>query len=116
MPYIKLQTSVSLSEDKRKQLIASLSKILTESIGKPERYVMAAVEDAMPIMMAGKYGEAAFADVKSIGGLNSKVNTQITRQLCALLEDLLEISPNRIYVNFTNISAGDWGWNSDTFG
>jgi phenylpyruvate tautomerase PptA (4-oxalocrotonate tautomerase family) len=116
MPLIKLQMTISLNEDKRKALLASLSKILTESIGKPEQYVMATIEPEVTMMMAGKYGDAAFAEVKSIGGLTAKVNTQIARKLCALLEESLGISPNRIYLNFTNISASDWGWNGDTFG
>jgi phenylpyruvate tautomerase len=116
MPLIKLQTSVSVAEDKRKALLASLSRILTESIGKPEQYVMATVEESVPIVMSGQYEAAAFADVRSIGGLNTQVNAQIARKVCALLEQSLGISPNRVYLNFTDVRAGDWGWNAATFG
>ena len=66
--------------------------------------------------MSGKAGEAAFADVRSIGGLNSQVNRDISSRLCMLLRDVLGIAPERIYLNFTDVPAGNWGWNGDTFG
>ena len=116
MPLIKLQTSVSVPDAKRQPLLASLSKILTESIGKPEQYVMAIVQDGAPIMMSGKPGDAAFAEVKSIGGLSAKVNAQIARKLCTLLDESLGIPGNRVYISFADVSASDWGWNGDTFG
>jgi phenylpyruvate tautomerase len=115
MPLIKLQTSVSLAEDKHQELLTSLSRILTESIGKPEQYVMATI-DTVAMIMSGKAGGAAYAEVRSIGGLNAKVNTQIARKLCALLEESLGIPPNRTYIHFMEVAASDWGWNGGTFG
>jgi phenylpyruvate tautomerase PptA (4-oxalocrotonate tautomerase family) len=26
------------------------------------------------------------------------------------------VPPDRIYLNFTDVPAGNWGWNGDTFG
>jgi phenylpyruvate tautomerase PptA (4-oxalocrotonate tautomerase family) len=40
MPLLKLETTVVLSEDKRQALLASLSKTVAETIGKPQQYVM----------------------------------------------------------------------------
>ena len=115
MPLIKLQTSVPLSDDIHKELLAAMSKIIAESIGKPEQYVMAAIETG-PIMMSGQQTSAAFADVRSIGGLNGVVNNRICRELCSLLNESLGISPNKVYISFTDVSAGNWGWNGKTFG
>jgi hypothetical protein len=28
----------------------------------------------------------------------------------------LGISPDRVYLNFTGVDAGNWGWNWSTFG
>ena len=42
MPLLKLETTVVLSEDKRQALLASLSKTVAETIGKPQQYVMVA--------------------------------------------------------------------------
>lgn len=115
MPLIKLQTSIPLSDEKKEELLASMSKIIAESIGKPEQYVMAAIE-AGSIMMSGKQGDAAFADVRSIGGLNNNVNNKISQKLCSLLDESFGIPANRVYINFTDVSADNWGWNSNTFG
>src|ERR1019366_9684727 len=67
MPLLKLDTTVVLSDDKRKALFASLSKIMAETIGKPEQYVMVTIGSAA-ILMSGKPGDAAWGDGRSIGG------------------------------------------------
>lgn len=73
MPLLKLETTVVLSEDKRKALLVSLSKAVTETIGKPEQYVMVTASQAA-MVMSGKPGDAAFVDIRSIGGLSDDVN------------------------------------------
>jgi len=66
--------------------------------------------------MSGKPGEAAFVDVRSIGGLNDDVNRQLAQKICSLLKDSLGVPLDRVYLNFTEVAAGNWGWNGDTFG
>ena len=41
MPLLKLETNVALSEEKKKSLLPALSKIVAETLGKPEDYVVA---------------------------------------------------------------------------
>ena len=115
MPLLKLETSVAISEDKRKALLASLSKAVAETIGKPEQYVMVTVGQAA-MLMSGKPGDAALVDIRSIGGLTSEVNRKLSQQVCKLLSDSLGVAPDRIYLNFTDVEAGNWGWNGSTFG
>jgi phenylpyruvate tautomerase len=115
MPLLKLETTVVLSEDKQKSLLASLSKAVAGTIGKPEQYVMVNVGQAA-ILMSGKPGDAAFVDIRSIGGLTDGVNRKLTQQVCQLLHDSLGVPPDRVYVNFTDVDAGNWGWNGSTFG
>ena len=115
MPLMKLKISLSLSDEKRKDLLAAMSKIVAEGIGKPERYVMVTIEETS-IILAGEYGDAAYAEIKSIGGLNREVNRKISKKFCELLDESLGISSDRIYINFIDVSASNWGWNGDTFG
>ncbi len=115
MPLLKLETSVALSEEKRKALLASLSKALAGATGKPEQYVMVTANQAA-MLMSGKPGDAAFVDIRSIGGLTSEVNRKLSQQVCKLLNDSLGIDPDRIYLNFADVQAGNWGWNASTFG
>ena len=115
MPLLKLETTVVLSDDKRKALLASLSSIVAETIGKPEQYVMVVVSPAA-IIMSGKAGDAAFADIRSIGGLGGEVNRQLSQEVCRVLKETLGVPSDRVYLNFTEVEAGDWGWNGSTFG
>jgi phenylpyruvate tautomerase PptA (4-oxalocrotonate tautomerase family) len=115
MPLLKLETAVVLPEEKRKALLAALSKTVAETIGKPEQYVMVTVSQAA-MLMAGNPGDAAFVDIRSIGGLTSDVNRKLSQKVCKLLNDSLGIPENRVYLNFTDVEASNWGWNGSTFG
>ena len=115
MPLLKLETTVALTEDKGKALLASLSKTVAEVIGKPQQYVMVTASHAA-IQMSGSLGDAAFVDIRSIGGLTGDLNRKLSQKVCQLLHDSLGIPPNRIYLNFTDVKASHWGWNGSTFG
>jgi phenylpyruvate tautomerase len=115
MPLLKLETTVALTDDKRKPLLASLSRALAETTGKPEGYVMITASHA-DILMSGKPGDAAFVDIRGIGGLSGEVNRRLSERLCHLLHESLGVPPDRIYLNFTEINAGNWGWKGNTFG
>ena len=115
MPLLKLETTVALSEDKRKALLTSLSKAVAETMGKPEQYVMVAIGQAA-MLMSGNPGAAAFVDIRGIGGLTNDVNRRLSREVCKLLNDSLGVPENRVYLNFTDVAADNWGWNGSTFG
>ena len=115
MPLLKLETTVVLTDDKRQALLASLSQILAETTGKPEQYVMVTASQ-VAMQMAGKPGDAAFADVRGIGGLSGDVNRRLSQKLCRLLNESLGVPQNRIYLNFTELEASNWGWQGNTFG
>ncbi len=115
MPLLKLETTVPLPEEKGKPLVAALSKAVAGTLGKPEQYVMVTASQSA-MLMSGQSGDAAFVDIRSIGGLNGETNRKLSQQVCKLLKDSLEIAPDRVYLNFTDIDAGNWGWNGSTFG
>src|SRR5208282_2705808 len=115
MPLLKLETTVALSQERREALLASLSEIVAETIGKPQQYVMVTASQAA-MQMSGSAGDAAFVDVRSIGGLTGAVNRTLSQKVCQLLHDSLGIPPDRIYLNFTDVKATHWGWNGNTFG
>ncbi len=56
MPLLKLETTVPLSEEKGKPLLAALSKAVASATGKPEQYVMVTVTQSA-MLMSGKAGE-----------------------------------------------------------
>ena len=115
MPLLKLETTVVLSEENRQALLASLSKIVADTIGKPQQYVMVSACQAA-MQMSGTPGDAAFVDVRSIGGMTDDVNRKLSRKISELLNGSLKIPLNRIYLNFSDVKSTHWGWNGGTFG
>jgi phenylpyruvate tautomerase PptA (4-oxalocrotonate tautomerase family) len=115
MPLLKLETTVLLTEEKERPLLAALSKAVAGTIGKPEQYVMITVCHST-MLMSAKPGDAAFVDIRSIGGLNAETNRRLSQQICKLLKDSLGMAPERVYLNFNDVDSGNWGWNGSTFG
>jgi len=114
MPLLKLETTVALSDEKQKALLASLSKIVAETIGKPEQYVMITASQT-DILMGGRPGEAAFVQVRSIGGLEGGIPKLLSKRICALLNEAAGIPQERVYLNFTDVQDAHWGWKGSTF-
>jgi phenylpyruvate tautomerase PptA (4-oxalocrotonate tautomerase family) len=115
MPCLRIDTSVSVPESKQAELLAALSKAVAGGIGKPELYVMVGLHTSA-MLMSGQGGPAAFADLRSIGGLGGDVPRRLTATLCNLLQTHLAIPPERVFICFTDVSGRNWGWNGETLG
>jgi phenylpyruvate tautomerase len=115
MPLVSLQTNRPITEEQSNELLAGISKAAAQAIGKPEAYVMVILQHS-PAMMAGTKQDCAFVEVRSIGGLTAEVNKQLSASLGQLLQRSLSLEPRRIYMNFVDIPAEQWGWNLTTFG
>lgn len=115
MPFLKITSSVAIAADQREPMLAAVSKAVAEATGKPERYMMVAL-DAGSILLAGKPGPAAFVDVRAIGGLTPAVNAKIAAQVCGLLQKWLHIPGDRVYLTFIDVPGTNWGHNGSTIG
>jgi phenylpyruvate tautomerase len=115
MPLVKIETTVVPTPEKRDEVLATLSRIAAETIGKPEQYVMVTITPAA-MLMSGKSGDAAFIEIRSIGGLNGTVTTALSQKISAFLGQSLQISQDRIFLNFVEFEGGNWGWNGETLG
>jgi phenylpyruvate tautomerase len=113
MPLAKLQTSVPVKD--KEALLTKLSQAVAVATGKPEAYVMVTLDHG-EILMAGKPGPAAYLDVRGIGGWTPKVNASLSASVCDVLQQMLGIPPERVYITFTDVAATHWGWNRKTFG
>jgi phenylpyruvate tautomerase PptA (4-oxalocrotonate tautomerase family) len=114
MPLIKISLDLEISPEKRAKLHTEACRIVAAGTGKPEVYTMV-VCDAATIAMGGGTGNAIFADVRAIR-LGGNVAAQLAKELCALFESLLGVPPKRVYLNFTEVPANQWGWNGETCG
>lgn len=115
MPYLKLSTNLSISNEKKPQLLTELSQLLMKETAKPERYIMVELADGKTMLFAGNTQPLAYLECKSIGLSSSQVKA-LVKSLCQLLENSLRVPPDRIYIEFSNCPAELWGWNGSTFG
>ena len=115
MPLIQIKTNVMLPEKQREARLAPVSRLLAELTGKPESYCMVVYEHAA-MLFAGDTGAAAFVDVRGIGGLTREVNAKLSAALAQELKKSLGVSPDRLYITFTEVAASNWGWNGKLFG
>ena len=114
MPYLKIQTNLLLSKKAERNILKDASAVVAQELGKPEEFVMIAVQPDTPMLFAGTDDPVAFLELKSIG-LPAKKTKQLSRALCGLINRHLGIRPERVYVKFIDVRRGMWGWKGDTF-
>jgi phenylpyruvate tautomerase PptA (4-oxalocrotonate tautomerase family) len=114
MPYLMLQTNTRISDTDKTDLLKNLSAKVAISLGKPENYVMIAIEDCTPMLFAGSDAPLAYLELKSIGLPESKT-MELSATLCTAINEVLGIDTNRIYIEFADAPRGMWGWDKHTF-
>lgn len=112
MPYMKIQTNAQVND--ASALATRASSFLSEQLGKPEQYIMIAVEPVDTLLFAGSPETAVFAEIKSIGLPESKT-TALSEAVCGFLGDELGVPADRVYIEFADAPRAMWGWNNRTF-
>ncbi len=112
MPFIQINTS-SKSEVDSDFLQKEISKKIADLTGKSENYVMTMIQSNTQMSFAGSDEPCCFIKVKSIGSLNPSL---MSKSLCELIASKTNINTNRIYIEFIDVKASNWGYNSSTFG
>jgi len=116
MPYIKLSTNAPIAD--KPKLLRQLSQVAAKETSKPESYVMVELSDSISMLFGGKDSPLAYVECKSIG-LTEKQAKQakaLSASLCTLIHEELQISTDRMYIEFSNAPAAFWGYNGSTFG
>lgn len=114
MPYLKIQTNHSVDAAKAAQFIKSASRLVADGLGKPERYVMVALEPPLPMVFAGSDDPTVFMELKSIGLPESKT-AKLSESLCQLVNTEFGVPSDRIYIEFQDAPRKMWGWDGGTF-
>ncbi|HDN25751.1 MAG TPA: hypothetical protein ENG03_01380 [Thioploca sp.] len=114
MPYLQIQTNSDVKPEQQTTLLANASQTVAQALGKPERYVMVALQANTPMLFAGTDQPTAFLVLKSIR-LPTASTAELSKKLCAFIEDSLKIPKDRVYIEFTNAEASLWGWDGRTF-
>ncbi len=114
MPYMKVNTNLTLTESDTREFLKQASDTVSQLLSKPEQYVLIEVASDKSLSMSGSTDPAAYVELKSIGLPENKTEG-FSADLCDFLKHSLELDPERIYIEFTNIPRHLWGWNRGTF-
>ena len=116
MPLIRLQTSAALDDGQTAELMRDLSAAVAGALGKPESYMMVVVDGGASMLFAAADAPAAFADVRSVGGISPDQARAISARVSEILSQKAGVSADRTYLNFTGVPGAMWGFGTRTFG
>ena len=114
MPYLKIQTNLPMTKPAKQAVLRAASILVSEELGKPEEFVMIALQPDTDMIFAGSDDPVAFLELKSVG-LPGRQTKRLSSELCSLIHQHLGILPERTYVKFIDVRHGMWGWKGDTF-
>ena len=112
MPYVEVQTNESVEDEEK--FLQKLSAEMSVRLGKPESYIMTALQPEVKMTFAGSTETTAFISLKSIG-LDQSITGELSEFICGFVEEELGIEQDRIYIDFANSSGAMWGWDGGTF-
>ena len=114
MPYIETKVSTVITPDKEKLLKEKFGAAIENFPGKTERWLMLNFEDNCRLWFMGNQdAPTAYVEVKLFGDVNPAGAEKMTRDVCAILKEVLQTPEDRIYVKYEGI--GTWGWNGRNF-
>jgi len=114
MPFINSKVSVAISDDQEKELKSRLGQAISLIPGKSESWLMTGFEDNYHLYFKGDNSQpAAFVEVKVFGSENPAAFNKLTKEICSIFSDVLNISPDRTYVKYEAVE--NWGWNGSNF-
>ncbi len=114
MPLISITTNQSVSTKRKAQFLQQLSATTSAMLGKPESYVMAIFNEQSQMLFAGSTQPLAYVELKSLGLPENNI-AEYSAKLCSLIEDELNIPPERTYIEFSAPERHMWGWSGRTF-
>lgn len=113
MPLLSIRTNQPAPAD-TDGVLRQISAALAHMLGKPEAYVMIALDPDRPMLFAGNNQPLAYLELKSIG-LPEDRTSAFSETLCGLMQKHFGIAPERVYIEFTGAARHLWGWNQGTF-
>ena len=114
MPYFAIQTNQPLDDTAKADLLKSASAFIAELLGKSEAYVMVALDAGVPLSFGASRNPAAYVALRSIG-LPTERCSEFAAKISHFLEATLQISKERVFIDFANLHRDRFAWNGKTF-
>ncbi len=109
MPFINLKTNILTDEKQRETIKSAFGHAVTAIPGKSESWLMVGIDDGYNLYFKGTPEPAAMVEVSVFGSENPSAFNVLTRKICDIISQQLEIDKSRIYVSY--MATGNWGWN-----
>ena len=113
MPLALVYLGTKVADDVKSEIAKESMKILSEVIGKPIIYCSSQVVETVG-GFAANIEPSVFIDVKSVGGLQGK-QKELSDRFCTLITSKTSIKGDKVYLNFTELTGENWGFNHKTF-
>ena len=115
MPTFIHHTNTAINDHQNENIRKDAVDILSQELGKSKEFIVTLIHDSVAIEFGQSEAPCAYAEVKSVGTLSPKQTTAMSDRLCNALQQILSISPDRIYIEFQESTRHLWGWNCKTF-
>ena len=114
MPELVIKTNVA--KDKIKStILADLTKLLSENLGKPESYIAVVVTPGMWMSFGGSEEPCATCRITSVNQFDAETNRKYSKVIMDYLSTALGVSNDRMYLEYNRASREFMGYKSDTF-
>ena len=111
MPVLTIDTNIVIEQT---DVLNQLSVMISQTLGKPESYVMIKLNDQQQLLFAGTDEAAAYCSLTSLG-LSDDNTAFYSEAICHFLESNLNIPAARTYIEFKAPERSLFGWNKGTF-
>eukprot|EP00164_Ancoracysta_twista_P007061 GFYU01009950.1.p1 GENE.GFYU01009950.1~~GFYU01009950.1.p1 ORF type:complete len:144 (-),score=48.33 GFYU01009950.1:35-466(-) len=109
-----ITTNAAITPENKDKVLGDLSGMAADATGKAEAFVQIGINTAHMSMSGISAGMTAMCDFRHPGGFRNKKET--CEKMCQILKQHLNIPQERIYINFFDVPACDWGWNGNLMG
>jgi hypothetical protein len=114
MPFINSRVSVPMTEQQKESLKQQLGEAISIIPGKSEQWLMLEFADNCDLYFQGDNTlPAAFVEIKVFGSIPTDSLDKMTKTICGIYEECLQIKKDRIYVKYEE--SCKWGWNGSNF-
>lgn len=114
MPFINSKVSVAITPEQERELKTRLGRAISLIPGKSEQWLMVGFEDNYHLYFQGDNTQpTAFVEVQVYRTPSPSAMDQLTAEITGVLNDVLGIAPDCIYVSYH--PTDDWGWNGSNF-
>lgn len=106
MPFIKLKTNISISEEKEINIKSFIGKAIETIPGKSEKYILLNIEDKQRMWLRGKDEPMIYIEASIYGNSDHYGFDRFAKEVSVFLSRELNVDLRNIYIKFEDV--GPW--------